>query len=641
MGEESFKKKVISCFLSAAVFFAMTAGAAVQETVWTYAEESPGALISEPADQAATEDSAAGNTSGTGTENTTADPSDEKDADVSGGATEGSSTESETGGQSADTGGNEGDPQEQTPEEKTVTSFDDVQDTGAYYYVPVYWAIDKKITNGTNEAMTLFSPDMYCTRGHIVTFLWRAAGMPDPSSEVNPFTDVRADEYYYKAVLWAVEKGITKGMTEDTFAPGETCTRAQSVTFLARYAGAGSGGKNTFEDVPSDAFYYGAVSWAVSMGVTNGTSDMTFSPDATCTRAQIVTFLYRSMLDRSSDATAEKAAGSFTIEDKNEAKGTFVLKVMDPIAEGGIHEIRALVAAGSRDNARWQTLTKDSTGAYTATVDVFSRKFFGEYTAEWYIITGNDKLIRMGQKSVTMNRVNYAYASDIGNKQFRLTIEDVAGDPQKVSAVVWSQANGQDDQRWIVLEKKGNRLWQGTLDCRGFNDAGTFIAHFYGDSFLAETSFTVSQSYITLSVQDRVDAATEAVYAKVGRDLRACFNYCVGIKYRRNTPEPKSGYTNSQWYALYGFETGYGHCYVHAATFYWLAKNMGYDAHYVQGYVPRKGGGLITHGWVEIVMNGTTYVFDPNFTNETGRNGYKITYGTSGTWRYTQYRRMA
>ena len=162
--------------------------------------------------------------------------------------------------------------------------------SSAYYYDAVKWAAKKGITGGIGSG--LFGPDQPCTRAHIVTFLWRAAGSPEPKSTVS-FADVPAGSYYAKAVAWAVENGITLGTGDGTFSPNATCTRAQSVTFLYRALGTAPTTANGFTDVAANAFYTDAVAWAVENGVTNGTTDSTFSPDNGCTRAQIVTFLFR------------------------------------------------------------------------------------------------------------------------------------------------------------------------------------------------------------------------------------------------------------------------------------------------------------------------------------------------------------
>ena len=173
---------------------------------------------------------------------------------------------------------------------KSAQTFVDVPEN-AYYAPAVDWAVEKGVTDGTSA--TTFSPDAACTRAQIVTFLYRAAGSPAVKSTVNPFTDVTASDYYYNAVLWAVENGITTGTSETTFSPNESCTRAQGVTFLYRAVGSAATAKASFTDVSADAYYAPAVDWAVEKGVTDGTSATTFSPDAVCTRAQIVTFLYR------------------------------------------------------------------------------------------------------------------------------------------------------------------------------------------------------------------------------------------------------------------------------------------------------------------------------------------------------------
>ena len=162
--------------------------------------------------------------------------------------------------------------------------------TDAYYYEAVKWAAKKGITGGIGNG--LFGPNQPCTRAQIVTFLWRAAGSPEPKS-MSSFSDVSADSYYAKAVAWAVENGITTGTGDGKFSPDATCTRAQSVTFLFRAIGKLVDSKAEFSDVLTDSYYANAVAWAVENGVTNGIGDGLFGPDNSCTRAQIVTFLFR------------------------------------------------------------------------------------------------------------------------------------------------------------------------------------------------------------------------------------------------------------------------------------------------------------------------------------------------------------
>ena len=175
-----------------------------------------------------------------------------------------------------------------------VNPFTDVAED-QWYYDPVLWAVDEGITSGTSA--TTFSPDQTCTRAQVVTFLWRAMGKPEPASMENPFTDVASTDYFYEAVLWAVEQGITAGVGNGRFAPEDPCTRDQVVTFLWRAMGKPEPEENhnPFTDVTNDQWYYSPVLWAVEHGVTSGTSATTFSPAEPCTRAQVVTFLYRTL----------------------------------------------------------------------------------------------------------------------------------------------------------------------------------------------------------------------------------------------------------------------------------------------------------------------------------------------------------
>ncbi len=180
-------------------------------------------------------------------------------------------------------------------EEPWVNPFTDVKEK-AFYYDAVAWAVKNNITKGMTD--TTFEPGTACNRGQVVTFLWRAAGSPAPSSDKCDFTDVKKGAFYYDAMLWAVENGITKGMTDTTFAPNAICNRGQVVTFLHRAVGSPAPSKTStdFTDVKKGAFYYDAMLWAVENGVTKGMTDTTFAPASDCNRGQVVTFLYRAFL---------------------------------------------------------------------------------------------------------------------------------------------------------------------------------------------------------------------------------------------------------------------------------------------------------------------------------------------------------
>lgn len=176
------------------------------------------------------------------------------------------------------------------------TPFLDVVE-GKFYVNPVLWAVENNITSGTST--TTFSPDQECTRGQVVTFLWRTAGKPEPVSTEHPFTDVRSNAFYYKAMLWAVENGITSGKTATTFAPDAACSRAEVVTFLWRAAGkpAPASMDCAFTDVKTGGFYYKAMLWAVENNITKGMTKTTFEPNSICNRGQVVTFLYRDVMN--------------------------------------------------------------------------------------------------------------------------------------------------------------------------------------------------------------------------------------------------------------------------------------------------------------------------------------------------------
>ena len=168
--------------------------------------------------------------------------------------------------------------------------FTDVKEDD-YFYAPVLWAVEKGITNGKSD--TSFVPNESCTRAQMVTFLWRAMGKPAPHTDVNPFTDVKQGDYFYDAVLWAVDAGVTRGTSETAFSPDSTVTRGQAVTFLYRLSGMKSDVPNPFTDLKEDAYYYDAVLWAAHSNVTNGVTPSTFAPDSAVTRGQAVTFLSR------------------------------------------------------------------------------------------------------------------------------------------------------------------------------------------------------------------------------------------------------------------------------------------------------------------------------------------------------------
>ena len=241
----------------------------------------------------------------------------------------------------------------------TDNPFVDV-DSNAYYFEPVLWAVEQGITTGTSE--NSFSPLDVCTRAQVVTFLWRAAGKPEPVKTDNPFTDVPADVYYYKAVLWAVEKGITTGTAPMAFSPEDPCTRAQVVTFLYRAAGnpAPTRSENPFDDVSEGIYYYNPILWAVEMGITNGTSPTAFDPEETCIRAQIVTFLYRYMAKNAFKVVAQPVDYQMTSSD---GTASFTVEVAGGTAP---YEYQWVLCRGSELFWQEPVTSDETTDTFTA-----------------------------------------------------------------------------------------------------------------------------------------------------------------------------------------------------------------------------------------------------------------------------------
>lgn len=210
-----------------------------------------------------------------------------------------------------------------TTEPEQIQSTEvDFADVGRddYYHDAVQWAVQQGITGGTGA--DTFSPGAACTRGQVVTFLWRAAGSPEPRGSANPFADVSPDDYYFKAVLWAMEQGITGGTGQTTFSPAATCTRGQIVTFLWRFSGSHEpAGQASFADVQPEQYYAEAVAWAVENSITSGVGDNRFGPGNVCTRGQIVTFLWR--------ASGSPEAGTVTVH-----VHTWTEEVVEPLCTG-------------------------------------------------------------------------------------------------------------------------------------------------------------------------------------------------------------------------------------------------------------------------------------------------------------------
>ncbi|MBR2736825.1 MAG: S-layer homology domain-containing protein, partial [Firmicutes bacterium] len=341
-------------------------------------------------------------------------------------------------------------------------SFDDVQNPSEYFYNPVYWAVKKGITQGTSD--TEFSPNAICTRAQIVTFLWRKAGKPEPETASNPFKDVAETDYFYKAVLWAVEAKITSGTAEDRLGPDDQCTRAQCVTFLWRNYGSPApeiGG--VFNDVDSSAYYCQAVNWALEKGVTNGMSSVQFSPDTSCTRGQTVTLFYRASLENvdRQNVEGDVVTGAFIDSEVNGKNGTFTLRAENVSAESGIQSVRTAVwTKADRSDLHWYDMQgTDRSGSYQLPLSV--RDFnttFGIYHAKLYAVTALEQQVELDTKDTDVKAEGYMFTEALGNRQIRVTVMGVP-DGNEVSFASWSDEKYLDDLFWTSGQNQGNGTW--------------------------------------------------------------------------------------------------------------------------------------------------------------------------------------
>lgn len=253
----------------------------------------------------------------------------------------------------------------------STRSFQDVTDKGKYYFKPVYWAVEKGITSGTSS--TRFSPDEVCTRGEIVTFLYKAFGNGECVSSAG-FDDISDDKYYYNAVNWAVKKGITSGTGNGMFSPDGLCTRAQIVTFLYRAAGSPKIIKRTnFADVSLNRYYFNSVSWAVQQGITSGVGDNLFDPNAVCTRGQAVTFLYKYVnhnrdIDVKLPEFQKITASSYDVAIKVGEQKSIQVKFTPDIRSFYVrYDTRRIDAKWDEDDTRWD---KDNEDGYFVPLNI-------------------------------------------------------------------------------------------------------------------------------------------------------------------------------------------------------------------------------------------------------------------------------
>ena len=320
------------------------------------------------------------------------------------------------------------------------------------------------------------------------------------------------------------------------------------------------------------------------------------------------------------------------IQNLNTNNGTFDVRIAGISSVSGVNNVYVPVwSRPDQSDIHWYNATRQGDGSFRATVNIENHNFnSGTYNVHAHVITGNGQRIIVGT-SAQMNLRNFIVSEDIGGGQFRVSIVN----PSVTNATsmyfpTWSERNGQNDLIWYLGTREGNR-WSATIVARDHRYHGTFITHVHArtvsggaKTFLGQTTFQVPESAMMTEAERRVQGHVDNIHGQVGRTLRASFDWT----YRSITwswlpihVTPPAGFTRSQWYAVIGFEQRTGNCFVFAATFYQLAKGLGYNARYVEGSVGAAGGGFVPHGWVEININGNWYIFDPEAQRSLGGRG--------------------
>ena len=313
-------------------------------------------------------------------------------------------------------------------------------------------------------------------------------------------------------------------------------------------------------------------------------------------------------------------------------KGTFGAIGTDFDSPSGISKVRfAVWCADDQSDIYWYTAGKQKDGNYTQVISVANHKYhFGKYKVHMYVTTGNGITKNAGRTTVEIKADNYVYVQKIGSAgtSVKVTIVNPNLDGAAVTSVkmpTWSKENEQDDIKWYAASKSGN-TWSCVVDSLKHKHSGLYYTHVYN-----QDNVRIGRISYQLNA-DPVRAKAIARLEKQGKSLRAAYDWAVAIPYRVTDTN-----RNAPWYADYGFTNSTGNCYVKAAVFAYMARELGYKADVISGGVPLRRGGIGPHGWVEIVVDGSTYICDPDFQSETGRNGYMIHYGQSGTWKYIRH----
>lgn len=526
--------------------------------------------------------------------------------------------------------------------------FDDVNQD-AWYCPYVSFVLNKGIMTGKGN--NNFDPETNLSRAEFAVILHRLSGLPE--AEYNgKFADVPEGKYYTDAVSWASseEIAIINGYEDGSFRPNDFITREEMVVMFYRYAESNdfditkSVQLDSFPDAENISEYaVDGMKWAVGIGLLKGDDLGNLNPQGKTTRAVTATMLLRYcnkyMNGQFENIDLSASCGSVSAEMVDAKKGSFKVTVTDPQSASEIKYVQAKVySQEDKSDSVVYYLTLQEDGTYQITTTVVSHGCnFGTYTIEVGILLSNGVKIPVGSTTLEVEGELASCESVTAEMQdanlgtFKVTATkpySILNVP-KIEAVAYTKAD-KSDKHTYYMTHQSDGSYQATVNPKyhGYN---------FGD-YTVEVNLTLSNGMVvtvgktTISVNGKESTAkiyeyVYQVYDQVGRDLNKCYWWVVNnLNYQTLTIHltPPTGYTRSENYALYGFQNKKGNCYVYAATFYYLAKGLGYDCSYIEGQVGMASGGYGPHGWVAIYSNGSTYICDPEAQDEAHLSRYNF-----------------
>lgn len=309
-------------------------------------------------------------------------------------------------------------------------------------------------------------------------------------------------------------------------------------------------------------------------------------------------------------------------------KGTFHVNISGIAAPSGVSKVEVPVwCAGDQSDIKWYIANKNADGTYSVDVEVKNHKnHFGTYQVHAYVTMGNGIRGLVGTTTASISAKNYIGLETIDESSVRVTVYNPNnGNVEGVEFPTWSETGGQDDIVWYQGTRNGDGSWSATISADNHRDGGTYITHVYAQYQGKKIGIGAVSYNLVSGAASRVNKHINNIYNQVGRNLNACYWWCVNNISYQTLPihvTPPAGYTRDQWYSIMAFEQHRGNCFVYAAAFYQLAKGLGYDAQYVEGQVGMAAGGYGPHGWVIIRMNGASYICDPEAQDEIGRYNF-------------------